>query len=425
MDIKVEIISKEIIKPFSPSSKSRKSHKLSLLDQKAPNCYTTFVLFYNKNSSSDLENVIDSLKVSLSKTLSYLNPLAGRVKDGITVECNDQGVDLTHANVHEDMSNVLTHLKIQVLRKLLPMNPLTRSDDNVLLALQITCFACGGIAIGVCISHLITDGSSIATFLKTWASISHSQEKNININISDNLFMDCINIFPPKEVHSFSVFQFGGKDQLQPKMAARRFVFNEFNILALNTKAERSTSRVQAVLAFVWEAVIAAMQKRNNNNSIKNYVIRIPIDLRRRIQPPLPQQTMGNIIHMVEANWEVSEGPLDYRLLVKKIQDSIKNVTKHGYDVKNMDDRVRTLNKEERILGSTSFCKFPFYDIDFGWGRPKWASVGSIAPNLVVLMDTSDGKGIEVWLGLVEEDMATLEKNQEFFKFVSPSQSIF
>lgn len=124
---------------------------------------------------------------------------------------------------------------------------------------------------------------------------------------------------------------------------------------------------------------------------------------------------------MVET-WEVSEGPLDYKLLVKKVQDSIKNVTKHGYDVKNMDDRVRTSTEEVGILRSTSLCKFPFYDIDFGWGRPKWASVGR---NLVVLMDTSDGKGIEVWLGLVEEDMAIFEKNQELFKFVSLSQSIF
>lgn len=281
MDIKVEIISKEIIRPSSPSPKSHKSHKLSLLDQKAPNCYTTFVLFYHKNSSSDLENVIDSPKVSLSKTLNYMNPLAGRVKDGITVECNDQGVDLLRANVHEDMSNVLMNLKIQVLRKLLPM---TRSDDNVLLALQINCFVCGGIALSVCISHLITDGSSIATSLNTWASISHSHAKNDNINISDNLFMDCTCIFPPKEVHNFSVFQLGKKDQLQPKMAARRFMFNESNILALNTKAERSTSRVEAVLAFVWEAVIAAMQKRNNNNNnaIKNYVIRIPIDFKEK-----------------------------------------------------------------------------------------------------------------------------------------------
>lgn len=202
MDIKVEIISKEIIKPFSPSLKNHKSHKLSLSDQKAPNCYTTFLLFNNKNSSSDMENVIDSLKLSLSQTLSYLNPLAGRVKDGITIECNNQGVDLACANVHESMSNVLMNLKIQVLRKLLPMNPLTRSDDNVLLPLQINCFACGGIAIGVCISHLITDGSSIAAFLKTWASISESHAENENIIISDKLFMDYSSIFPPKEVHS-------------------------------------------------------------------------------------------------------------------------------------------------------------------------------------------------------------------------------
>lgn len=152
MDIKIDIISKEIIKPSSPSPKSPKSHKLSLLDQKAANCYTTFILFFRKDTSSDLENVLDSLKVSLSKTLNHMYPLAGRVKDGISVECNCQGVDIIRANVHEDMSNVLMKMKIQVLRKLLPMNPLTRSDDNVLLALQINCFVCGGIAIGVCIS---------------------------------------------------------------------------------------------------------------------------------------------------------------------------------------------------------------------------------------------------------------------------------
>ncbi|PHU17614.1 hypothetical protein BC332_13309 [Capsicum chinense] len=62
MDIKIDIISKEIIKPSSPSPKSPKSHKLSLLDQKAANCYTTFILFFQKDTSSDLENVLDSLK---------------------------------------------------------------------------------------------------------------------------------------------------------------------------------------------------------------------------------------------------------------------------------------------------------------------------------------------------------------------------
>ncbi|MCD7448382.1 Calmodulin-like protein 3 [Datura stramonium] len=87
-------------------------------------------------------------------------------------------------------------------------------------------------------------------------------------------------------------------------MAARRFAFDETNILALNRKAEHSTSRVEAVLAFVWEAVIVAMQRRNNNNAIK---------------------------------------------------------------------------------------------------KPKWTSVGGIAPNLVVLMDTSYGKGIE-WLGIMDSE---------------------
>ncbi|KAM3281778.1 hypothetical protein P3S67_027425 [Capsicum chacoense] len=84
----------------------------------------------------------------------------------------------------------------------------------------------------------------MATFLNTWAS--YTRAKDDSINISDNFFMDCTTIFPPKEVHGFSVFQFGKNDQLLQKMAARIV-----NILALNTKTG-PISRVEAVLAVVW-----------------------------------------------------------------------------------------------------------------------------------------------------------------------------
>ncbi|GKC47301.1 vinorine synthase-like protein [Tanacetum coccineum] len=68
--------------------------------------------------------------------------------------------------------------------------------------------------------------------------------------------------------------------------------------------------------------------------------------------------------------------------------------------------------------GFTSWCNMGFYDIDFGWGKPSWATglVCDGAPvfmNLVTLMDKKCGGGIEAWVNLEEQDMQNIRGNQE------------
>ncbi|KAJ6771542.1 F21J9.9 [Salix koriyanagi] len=55
---------------------------------------------------------------------------------------------------------------------------------------------------------------------------------------------------------------------------------------------------------------------------------------------------------------------------------------------------------------STDFCTFPFYGIDFGWGKPAWVTVPARAnKNAIIIMDARDGRGVEAWVTLTEEDM--------------------
>ncbi|XP_048436065.1 uncharacterized protein LOC103930899 isoform X2 [Pyrus x bretschneideri] len=62
--------------------------------------------------------------------------------------------------------------------------------------------------------------------------------------------------------------------------------------------------------------------------------------------------------------------------------------------------------------------RFPFYEPNFGWGKPPWVTLGTEFKNLIVLMDTRDGDGIEVSLNLKEEDLAIFESNRELLEVI-------
>lgn len=78
---------------------------------------------------------------------------------------------------------------------------------------------------------------------------------------------------------------------------------------------------------------------------------------------------------------------------------------------------------EADYFGFSSWCKFGFYEADFGWGKPIWVSSigssGTVLMNLIILVETRLGDGIEAWVTLDEPDMARLESNPELLTFAS------
>nr|TKS12845.1 hypothetical protein D5086_0000060720 [Populus alba] len=66
------------------------------------------------------------------------------------------------------------------------------------------------------------------------------------------------------------------------------------------------------------------------------------------------------------------------------------------------------------ILHVDFWQRFPFYGIDFGWGKPTWVTIPAGAnKNVTTIMDTRDGEGVEAWVTLTEEDMAFFEGDRE------------
>lgn len=62
----------------------------------------------------------------------------------------------------------------------------------------------------------------------------------------------------------------------------------------------------------------------------------------------------------------------------------------------------------------SSLTQFPFYDVDFGWGKPEKVSVAGHQPvkNFFLLMDNKSRDEVEVISCMKKQDMLALESDE-------------
>lgn len=179
--MEVEIVFKGSVKPYSPTPSHLRTHKLSLLDQLIPSPYAPIILFY-LGSDVDVPTNMESMKKSLSESLTRFYPLAGRIRDDLSADCNDEGARYVEAQVHASLGEFLTKPDLMLLHRFLPCELVSKESDMAgahVSNIQVNVFDCGGIAVGVCISHKVLDGAALSTFLRVWTSAArgHCREE--------------------------------------------------------------------------------------------------------------------------------------------------------------------------------------------------------------------------------------------------------
>ncbi|XP_054807577.1 stemmadenine O-acetyltransferase-like [Prosopis cineraria] len=439
MKFEMEVISKEIIKPSSPTPHHLRRYQLSFLDQVSPLVYNPLVLFYSHNictnpkqDFSDITTISDHLKRSLSHVLSHYYPLAGRLMDNTFIDCNDEGVPYSETRVKGQLLDFIQNPNPSELNYLLPFQ--LDKVTKITFGVQVNVFECGGIAIGACLSHQMADALSFFTFLNRWASVASGsgQADEFTSYPASDRFVSA-NLFPPKNTPGFDP----RSGIVNDNIISKRFVFDASVIEALKTKYaqnddDKLPSRVEALSAFIWSRYVAATQDPHGTQ--KTYAVVHTVNLRPRMEPPLPPDSFGNYYRftMTFIPTLENEEECNYGILfVKQVREQMKKIDKdyvrriqegtneHLDFLKDISNRV--LVKREMVsFNFTSLCRLPLYDADFGWGKPTW--VGSPAltfKNLVVFIDTKNGGGIEVYIGLTVEDMAKFEADKELFACVN------
>ncbi|CAN6550874.1 unnamed protein product [Malus baccata var. baccata] len=434
MKVEVVVISKEIIRPSSPTPDHLRTYQLSFLDQISPPVYNPLVIFYSSSEPEtkfDIVEISNQLKKSLSNALTQFYPLAGRAQGNLFIDCNDQGIPYLETRVKCQLSDVIQNPIPVELNKFIPF----QLDEvvDISFGVQLNIFECGGIALGLCISHKIADALSFFNFIKTWAATARQQ--------SDHLVCPqfvSAKLFPPKNISGYSPRVGITKENIVTRM----FVFEASKIEALKSKYgagdhskslenhQKPPSRVEALSAFIWSRFMAATQVKSDIAPKRIYAIVHAVNLRTRIDPPLPEHSFGNLYRIAMTIPSLDIGEECYGLL-SQVRDQVKKIDKHYVEklqkgsehldfIKQTSDNV--FKGEMVTLNFTSLCRFPLYEADFGWGNPTW--VGSPAltfNNLVVFIDAKSGGGIEAYINMKEEDLAKIEGDGEFLAFVSPN----
>ncbi|KAJ1424089.1 Transferase [Sesbania bispinosa] len=426
MKLEVGVISKEIIKPSSPTPLDFGHYQLSFLDQVAPMVYNPLVLFYSSDGTTQFNTTTISkqLKKSLSDILTHFYPLAGRMNNSKSfINCNDEGIPYLEARVKSKLVDIIHKPVPGELNHLLPF----QLDDitDITFGVQLNVFDCGGIAIGACLSHQIADGLSFFTFLNNWAAMSSGQ-----VVLPKPQFVSA-KLFPPKNVSGFDPRSGITKDNIICKM----FVFDASVIENLRARYantagfenEKQPTRVEALSSFIWSRYVAVT--RNECGPQRRYVVVHAVNLRPKMEPSLPPDSFGNYFRFIMTIPMLNTGEECYGL-AKQVREQIKKidqdyVRKLGEGNEHLDflkdSTYRVLVKEELVsFNFTSLCRFPLYDADFGWGKPTW--VGSPAltfKNLVVFVDTKIGGGVEAYVSLKVEDMAKFEADEELLACVN------
>ncbi|KAI4377181.1 hypothetical protein MLD38_014853 [Melastoma candidum] len=240
VDMRIRITADEVIKPrYSPPSHLR-NFELSLLNQYLPPwLYCHIILFYTATTSSvNASEKVSSLKNSLSDTLVLFYPLAGKIKDAMTIECNDPGAVFIEAQIDTRLSRLMSKPDPDLLHRLLPFNDADTMGKfaNCALLLQVTIFDCGGLALAVCPTHKLRDASSMCTFLKAWAKLTTLPDNNCTGDtVSPLHFLGPSIILPVKHLpdHPFSPHRLDSE-----KFSSRRFVFSGSNLKSLKAKSD-------------------------------------------------------------------------------------------------------------------------------------------------------------------------------------------
>ncbi|KAL7209266.1 hypothetical protein ACSBR1_030911 [Camellia fascicularis] len=341
----VEIVSSETIKPSSPTPSHLKTFNLSLLDQINLPFYIPTTIFYSPTINA--KQTLQNLKDSLAKALSIFYPLAGRIKDHLSIDCNDERVLFSQAKVNCQLSEFL--------------NP---SDTNNLCCVWLE------------------DLGRLSSVAGQPLQAGHRAKNQIhtppNVNAASLFPPQSDSQSPPPEKLASFIFNekwFHKKES----GVSRRFVVDGAAISVLKSKAASKAvpnpTRFQVVASFIWNCAVST--STSLLGSQKPNAMLFVVNVRPKMVPPMSQNSIGNIlwdavVHRREE--EATELCSMVELLrgaVQKINgDLILSVQgdQRFAVVSGVIDELRNMYSDETpdLYTCNSWCGLGFYDVDFG-----------------------------------------------------------
>nr|KYP53836.1 Anthranilate N-benzoyltransferase protein 2 [Cajanus cajan] len=401
--------------------------------------HVSTIYIYKAKHSGD---IIETMKNSLSKILVPYYPIAGRLRltesGRMEVDCNAKGVTLIEAETTNRFGDYKDFSPSESTKELVPEVDYTQPMQELpLLLLQLTKFHGGeGLALGVVVSHPLTDGIALTHFINTWAKLARGETPESNeIPFLDRKLLKLPNQSAPsvdlpewKPVPKIPA----GLEQNKRSAALLKLTSSQVKKLKMANnesmkEGARPYSTFEVISAHIWRCASKAREIGENQPTL----VRFSVDIRNRLIPPLPQNYFGNALAKTVTPkccvGDIISNPLCHAS--QKIREAVYVVT-NEYIRSQLcstlgQEQLDYISKGVPYSGShnillTSWISMPVYEADFGWGKPVHFGLAHVSQeDRAMITRSSDGDGVVVSMHFQTSQMQLFKKFFYHFMRVS------
>ncbi|PWA48048.1 Chain A, Malonyl-coa [Artemisia annua] len=262
----------------------------------------------------------------------------------------------------------------------------TRLSDCIKIALfsvQVTLFPNQGIAIGITNHHSLGDASTRFCFLNAWTSIARSGNDDESfIANGDRPLYDRMANYP-----------------ILDEPCLKRAKVESFNEDYVTQSLAGPSDKLLAC-AYIWSCIA-----KSRNDELQ--LFGIPIDCRAHMKPPIPAAYFGNCVDgcMSIAKTNLLIGKEGFITAAKLLGENLHK-TLADYKDGVLKDTMESFNDlvSEGMPTTMTWVsgtpKLRFYDMDFGWGKPKKLETVSIDYNGAISINSCKESNEDLEIGV-------------------------
>lgn len=356
----------------------------SFVDMLLENIPVSVLFFFREQVDCNL--LINSLKCVLTDFPIFSGTLKS-VNNKLYIDCNNNGVSFSvsfQESTIEDILTDLPNIKNERLVDIIDPKKVI-SNQNPLLTIKVSYFACGGMIIGICWHHSIGDMHSFAQFMNAWSNSLNGKTYTLPLIINDrdeylrcNLKANNNHIAGVRYLNTLDMFNL----LIYMSLSARnkkslRFYFSNKELTRMKQTYSRSThktiSRSDALCAHMFRLVLDLDRNKNER------LLSIAINYRSRVN--LPHNILGNFVSSINILGNQTVSSLE---IAESLRNSINNFQEFHMDffstrnyinenggIKKISRFIsKSIDPIKRTLFVTNWSNFGIYNIAFGEIRP-------------------------------------------------------
>ncbi|XP_047333082.1 spermidine hydroxycinnamoyl transferase-like [Impatiens glandulifera] len=426
---------------------------VSDIDQIHPITHAPTIYVYRSPSFSSFPIMMETLKHSLSKALVIFYPFAGRLqwthRNRLQINCNSLGAHILEAETDARIDDFAPdyYRPTSAVRDLIPSVDYNRPiEDLPLVLVQLTKFSCGGVTLGLGLSHILADGQSALHFISEWVRIARGEGPEYPPFLDRTVLVQDQEELLPADFDASDYKQpplmIGSLNNIEERLKESDVLMlrlSKEQIEKLRSKAneenkrpgdlDRGFTRFQVVAGHMWRTACKARKHMETQET----ALKVVVNFRNRVKPPLPKFFFGNAVLPVvvsSTSGELVSMPLSYaagkiRAATEKVMDGY--VKGAAVFLKKQEDlsQWRYLHVVGTTEGSfygnpnmstTSWMTLPNLKggTDFGWGEEDHFGPGAVGfdGKSFILSDNSRPGSVVVALRL---QVAHMEDFRTFF----------